>query len=167
MNYFDLPQNINVKANVGGFGIDGACSTLVGQSLVDENKKCFGLIGDLAFFYDMNILGNRHLKNNLRFLLVNNNKGAEFHTVLTRISRIENKTERLNKIVSAAGHFSNGAKAWAEACGFEYFCANDKKEFDNLIKDFCLKEFEKPVLFECFTNVENENEAIKVLENEK
>ncbi|MBQ2983369.1 MAG: hypothetical protein IJD57_01040 [Candidatus Gastranaerophilales bacterium] len=167
MNYFDLAQNINVKANVGGFGIDGACSTLVGQSLVDENKKCFGLVGDLAFFYDMNILGNRHLKNNLRFLLVNNNKGAEFHLKTNSISKIENKIERLNKIVSAAGHFSNGAKAWAEACGFEYFCANDKNEFDNLIKDFCLKEFEKPVLFECFTNVEDENEAIKVLENEK
>ena len=88
MNYFDLPQNIDVKSNVGGFGIDGACSTLLGQSLVNKDKKCFGLIGDLAFFYDMNILGNRHISNNLRFLLVNNSRGAEFLLSTAYINKI-------------------------------------------------------------------------------
>ncbi len=167
MNYFDLAKSTNVVANVGGFGIDGACSTLIGQSFANKNSKCFGLIGDLAFFYDMNILGNRHISNNLRLLLVNNSKGVEFHLKKTTlISRIEN-ANRLDTVVSAGGHFLNGAKDWAKSCGFEYMSAKNENEFDLLINDFCTKTFEKPVLFECFTDVENENEALKILENEK
>ena len=65
-------------SNVGGFGTDGALSSLLGASLCNPNKLYFCVIGDLAFFYDMNALGNRHFGKNVRILLVNNGKGCEF-----------------------------------------------------------------------------------------
>ena len=163
MNYFELDKSIDTVCNVGGFGIDGACSTLIGQSLANKKKKCFGLVGDLAFFYDMNILGNRHIMNNVRLMLVNNNKGAEFHVAY--IGQIANKEERLDNLVAAGGHYLNGAKAWAESCGFKYLSAKNKDEFDSLIKDFCLKDYDKPVLFECFTNSVDEDMGIRTLTN--
>ncbi len=164
-NYFHIDETIDTVCNIGGFGIDGALSTLVGQSLTNKNKRYFGLLGDLAFFYDMNVLGNRNIGNNLRILLVNNNKGAEFH--VGYIGQIENKTERLDELVSAGGHYENGAKAWAESCGFEYLEAKAKEEFLSHIKDFCLKSYDKPVLFECFTTSEDEETGLKILQNEK
>ena len=41
-------------------------SSLIGASLVTPNKLFFGIFGDLSFFYDMNVLGNRHVGNNVR-----------------------------------------------------------------------------------------------------
>ena len=50
-NFFDFKENnIETNCNVGGFGIDGCLSALVGASLVNENKLYFGVVGDLAFF---------------------------------------------------------------------------------------------------------------------
>ena len=60
-NLFKLDQSIECYSNVGAFGIDGGMSTLIGQSMV-TNKLCFMIIGDLAFFYDMNSLSVRHKK---------------------------------------------------------------------------------------------------------
>jgi len=164
-NYFYIDETIDTVSNLGGFGIDGALSTLVGQSFVNPNKKYFGLVGDLAFFYDMNILGNRHISKNLRILLVNNNKGTEFH--VGYIGQIENKEDRLDEVVAASGHYVNGAKDWAKSCGFEYIQAKTKEEYLLQIKDFCLKDYDKPVLFECFTTSENEEIGLKLLKNER
>lgn len=36
----------------------------------------------MAFFYDMNVLGNRHVGRNVRILLVNNGKGTEFRNYM-------------------------------------------------------------------------------------
>jgi 2-succinyl-5-enolpyruvyl-6-hydroxy-3-cyclohexene-1-carboxylate synthase len=40
------------------------------------------VVGDLAFFYDLNALGNHYIKNNIRILLVNNGEGIEFKNYL-------------------------------------------------------------------------------------
>jgi 2-succinyl-5-enolpyruvyl-6-hydroxy-3-cyclohexene-1-carboxylate synthase len=162
MNCFPLDETIDCCSNVGGFGIDGAVSTLVGHSMVNSQRLYFGLIGDLAFFYDMNALGIRHIKNNLRILLVNNGRGIEF--------RLNHALESpygdsLNHFVAAHGHFGS-AKAWAESMGFEYMHARDKSEFDNNIDMFCspgVATFEKSVLFEVFTSVEGELEGLSLL----
>ncbi len=157
MNFFNLHSSISVNCNVGGFGIDGAVSTLVGQSVANPNKKCFGVIGDLAFFYDMNALGIRHIRNNLRIIVINNNKGMEF-----RIGKeLENILhDDIDILIAAGGHNKGGAKGWAEACGFEYLCANTKENFNNQINAFCNENFSKPVLFEIFTNTKDEQDAI-------
>lgn len=70
-NFFKLPQGVISFSNVGGFGIDGNMSTLIGASWVHPEKLYLGVVGDLSFFYDMNSLGNRHLGKNIRILLVN------------------------------------------------------------------------------------------------
>lgn len=77
-NFFELPEGVYSNSNVGGFGIDGGMSALIGASLANPQKIYFGVFGDLAFFYDLNSLGNRHVNSNIRILLINNGKGAEF-----------------------------------------------------------------------------------------
>ena len=54
-------------------------SSLLGASLVHPERLYFGVVGDLSFFYDMNVLGNHHIGRNVRILLINNALGAEFH----------------------------------------------------------------------------------------
>lgn len=157
MNYFPLDPSITVSSNVGGFGIDGAVSTAFGQALSDETRLSFALIGDLAFFYDMNALGNRHMGKNLRILLINNARGVEF--------RLNTSLERLfgagsDELIAAHGHFGS-AQAWAESMGFAYLSASDKDAFDERIDAFCdPAAFEKPVLFEVFTETEDEQTAL-------
>lgn len=160
MNYFRLDPSITVSSNVGGFGIDGAVSTAFGQALANPDRLSFALIGDLAFFYDMNALGNRHMGKNLRILLINNARGVEF--------RLNASLERLwgsesDELIAAHGHFGS-AQAWAESMGFAYLSAADREAFDERIKPFCDPEaFEKPVVFEVFTEAEDEQEALKNL----
>ena len=63
-NFFPLPKTVLGYSNTGGFGIDGDVSALIGASLASPKKLCFGVIGDLAFFYDINSLGIRHVGRN-------------------------------------------------------------------------------------------------------
>lgn len=63
---------------MGGFGIDGPLSTALGAAIACPDKTTFIVTGDLAFFYDLNVLGNRHMDNNMRILLINNGCGTEF-----------------------------------------------------------------------------------------
>ena len=160
MNFFALDDTIDGSSNVGGFGIDGALSTLIGQSMFDKKRLVFGLVGDLAAFYDMNALGIRHIGNNVRILIVNNCGGVEF--------RLNDEVERqlgedTNEFIAAAGH--NGSmKAWAEARGFYYMTASDKEGFSKQINDFCspdLNKFKSPVVFEVFTTMENEQSSLR------
>lgn len=150
---FDLDKSIDVFANVGGFGIDGAVSALIGQSWVSTEKLNFGFIGDLAFFYDMNILGNRHVGKNIRILLVNNNCGVEF-----RVNPVVDNPlgEKVDVLIDAAGHNAGGACGWAKSCGFHYMSAKTKDEFLSQINEFCNGEFDSPVLFEVFTTTADE-----------
>ena len=142
---------------MGGFGIDGALSTALGQALADKNRMSFCLLGDLAFFYDMNALGNRHVGRNLRILLINNGRGVEF--------RLNAGLERLwgsdtDDLIAAKGHFGS-AKGWAESMGFRYLCAADKAAFEEQIDAFCDPDaFDRPVVFEVFTDAENEKTAL-------
>ena len=164
MNYFELNNSIDVTCNVGGFGIDGALSTVVGQSVVDKDKMNFAVVGDLAFFYDMNALGLRHLSKNLRIIVVNNNRGEEF-----RINPVleNNLGEKTDELIAAGGHYKSGAKQWAKSCGFEYLEATSKSEFLSQIEGFCLRSFEKPVLFEVFVENIDEQNGLALLANKK
>lgn len=160
MNFFPLDKTINGSSNVGGFGIDGPLSTLIGQSMVDRSKLTFGLVGDLAAFYDMNALGIRHIGNNVRILLVNNNGGAEFRLNEGLESQWGDAT---NEFIAASGH--NGSiKSWAEAMGFHYMSAQDKQEFLGGVEDFAtpgLNKFSRPVLFEVFTEMPDEQLSLR------
>lgn len=166
-NFFRLPAGVESSSNVGGFGIDGGVSTLVGASLVNPSKLHFGIFGDLAFFYDMNSLGNRHIKNNLRIMLVNNGKGAEFRLYWHPAAAFN---EEADPFMAAGGHFgnksSNLVKHYAEDLGFEYIYASTKEEFANEYRRFVTPEItDKPILFEVFTNSSDENDALFTIRN--
>lgn len=158
MNYFNLDESIDVNCNVGGFGIDGPVSTIIGQSVANPDKKCFGVIGDLAFFYDMNALGLRHLGDNLRLIIINNNRGEEFRLNQLLEKSLCNKTD---KLIAAAGHYKKGVEDWAKSCGFTYLKATTKDEFSAQIESFCSKDYKAPVLFEVFTTNEDEQLGLR------
>lgn len=148
-SYFPLHSSIQCYGNVAAFGIDGCNSMLIGESM-NTDELCFIVTGDLAFFYDMNVLGIRHIKKNLRILLINNGGGAEFK-IMTRNWK---HNVKVDNYISANGH--NGiAKGWAEDCGFEYLTASDKFSFEG-IKERFIHVSEKPMILEVFTKEEDE-----------
>jgi len=153
-SFFPLHSSIICYSNVAAFGIDGCMSVLLGQSVVTDNL-CFMVIGDLAFFYDMNSLGIRHLKNNIRILLVNNGCGAEF-----KLSQIGVETD---SYIAAAGHNGN-AKGWAVENGFKYITAKSKEEFNQFKNEF-VSESDQSIIYEVFTTAENESDVLKYILN--
>lgn len=164
-NFYDLPNTITSFSNVGGFGIDGGVSTLLGASLANPEKLYYGVIGDLAFFYDLNAIGNRHTTKNLRILLVNNGKGTEFRMYNHHAAHFGMDGD---EFVAAAGHYGNKSntliKNYAENLGFEYFSANNKEEFENVYQRFLEPSItEKPMIFEVFTDSEDESKALQIM----
>lgn len=155
-SYFDIDSSIKCFSNVAAFGIDGCTSTLLGES-VNTDELCFLVTGDLAFFYDMNVLGIRHIKNNVRILLINNGGGAEFK-VMTRSWNYKPNTD---PFISANGH-NGSAQGWAENCGFLYMKATTKEEFLSQKGKFVAKS-SFPILYELFTKAEDEVEAMECL----
>lgn len=160
--YFDIPNSVLSYCNTGGFGIDGGISSLIGASIVNQQSLFFGVFGDLLFFYDMNSLGNRDIKSNLRIIVINNGLGQEFKNVSFPGSLLLG--EDIDKFTAAKGHFACQSKTlvkdYAENLGFEYLTASNKEEFVKVYKRFITKEVtERPMLFEIFTNTKDETEA--------
>ncbi len=169
-NFFQPGGGVETAANVGGFGIDGCVSSLVGASIANPDRLCVSLVGDLAFFYDMNCLGNRHVGPNVRIVLVNNNRGMTFKHSDHFGSRW---AEEANRYLAAAGHFlpkgaaavsgATPAQAWAESLGFMYLRARSKEEFDTSVETLLDPSSPSPVLFECLTEEEDERAARDLL----
>ncbi|WDO03523.1 hypothetical protein C3Y05_007945 [Aeromonas allosaccharophila] len=164
-NFFDLPSNVSSASNVGGFGIDGILSTIIGASLVNPERLYFTVLGDLAFFYDMNAIGNRHVGNNVRILMVNNGKGTEFRQYNHHASYFGNAAD---EFVAAAGHYGNKSptlvKHYAENLGFEYLSAKNKTEFEQVYQHFIsAKPNNKPMVFEVFTDSQDESDALAMM----
>ena len=142
-------------------------STLIGASLVNPEKLCFAIVGDLAFFYDMNVLGNRHVGNNVRIMLINNGRGTEFHNFDHFATQFGPDSDLY---MAAAGHFGNKSpdlvKHYARDLGYEYMSASNKEEFLALVDSFFSPQAkEKPVVFEVFTDSDDESNAIRSLRN--
>lgn len=166
-NYFDLPDSVYGYANTGGFGIDGYMSSCIGASLTHQDKLYFCVAGDLAFFYDMNVIGNRHVGNNVRILLVNNGKGTEFRNYMHPGSAFG---EDADKYIAAAGHYGNKShqlvRHYAEDLGYEYLSADNKEEYlKNLDRFLTPNVTDNPIIFEVFTTNEDESAAIHIMNN--
>ena len=161
-NFFESPKSVNCFCNTGGFGIDGNISSLLGAALARPNQICYGVVGDLSFFYDMNALGNRHMVANLRIILVNNGKGVEFRQHINRAAQFGEDTD---VFIAAAGHYGNKSKTivrhYAEDLGFIYLTASNKDEYNNVLDFLVSKEkYNKPVILEVFTETEDEDMAL-------
>lgn len=167
-NFYQMPEGVRVYANTGGFGIDGCLSTLAGASLADPGKLYFGVMGDLAFFYDMNALGNHHIGNNLRLLVVNNGCGTEFKNYNHAAHKFGQDT---SLFIAAEGHYGQKSRRllrdYAEALGFCYRSAGTKEEYLQI-----LPEFVDPgnrgssLIVEVFTDSKAESEALAMLNGE-
>ena len=166
-NFFKLPMGIQAKCNVGGFGIDGGVSSMIGASLSNSDKLFFGVFGDLAFFYDMNVIGNRHVGNNVRILLINNGKGNEFRNYGHPCFFLGDEAD---KYIAAAGHYGNMSnllvKNYAENLGYDYLKAANKEEFISSIEHFLSPHIgDRPILFEVFTETDDESNALETILN--
>lgn len=147
-NFFNIPSSTKVYANIGTHGIDGCMSSFFGQSVASA-KPSFLIIGDLAFFYDMNSLRINSIKNNVHILLINNHGGSEFYY---------NKIQQNNDKHTPARH-NNIAEGWVKDNNFLYLSAHNKVEFDKNLSKF-LNNQSKPVVFEVFTEMKTDAEII-------
>ena len=162
-NFFETPESVRVYCNTGGFGIDGGLSTLIGASLADCNKLYFGVIGDLAFFYDMNALGNHNLGENVRLMIVNNGIGTEFKNYTHVAAQFGNDADAY---IAAAGHFGNKSKEliknYAENLGCKYISASSKEEYLAVLDEWLNPEIgDKSIVFEVFTSDSDESNALR------
>lgn len=162
-NFYETPECVACFSNTGGFGIDGSMSSAIGAALTAPEKIIFCVLGDLAFFYDLNSLGNKNVSKNLRILLVNNGKGTEFKLSGNPGYMFGDETDRF---IAAAGHYGNKSsllvKNYAENLGFEYISASDKEEYLAHLDEFISPSIgERPIVFEVFTN--SEDEALTII----
>jgi len=76
--FFTREDILDVIANRGANGIDGVVSSALGCSAV-SNKTVYLLIGDLAFFHDMNgLMMAKHYELDMVIVVINNNGGGIF-----------------------------------------------------------------------------------------
>jgi 2-succinyl-5-enolpyruvyl-6-hydroxy-3-cyclohexene-1-carboxylate synthase len=154
--FFTLSPTIKCYSNVAGFGIDGCLSTFLGQSVASAALN-FLIIGDLSFFYDMNAIGIRHVKNNVRIVLVNNNGGCEFRL---KTSPADQFGDDSNRHIAAAGQFGDSAEGWVRNNHFNYQAVRTKEEMDDALR-ILVQPSDRPVLMEVFTTMGDDAGALK------
>lgn len=164
-NFFDVSETILGYCNTGGFGIDGNISSAIGASLTNNDHIYFCILGDLAFFYDINSLGNKHIGKNIRILLVNNGEGAEFKLFGNPGYLFGAETD---KYIAASGHYGNKShslvKHYAQDLGFEYMYAETKAEYLAVAEYFVNpNNMDKPIILEVFTNSSDERNALDLI----
>lgn len=140
---------------------------MIGASLYNRDKLYFCVIGDLAFFYDVNVLGNRHVGNNLRILLINNGTGVEFRQYNHYALKFG---EEADKFIAASGHYGNKSRnlvrSLVESLGFKYLSAMNKDEFEEAHSAFVRPSNQgQSIVFEVFTEALNESIALEMMCN--
>ena len=115
----------------------------------------------------MNVLGNRHVGNNVRLLLINNGAGVEFK-YYNHLGALFG--DEADKYIAAAGHYGNKSRNlvrhYAEDLGFEYLSAGNKDEFLQVYESFLTPAYTpKPILIEIFTDTKDESDALKLIRN--
>lgn len=150
-NFSKIKKNIRTYANIGTHGIDGCLSSFLGQAYA-SNELAFLVIGDLSFFYDMNALRIRHIKNNVRIVMINNHGGEEFY--YNRMWKNE-----ASDLHTTARHDTK-AKGWVESNSFHYIPVYDKDSLEKALYIFFDKNFEFPVFIEVFTEMKTDAEEI-------
>ncbi len=163
-NYFDLPAGVCGYSNTGGFGIDGGISTLLGASLANKQKLYLGVFGDLAFFYDMNSLGNRHFGPNVRIIIVNNGLGTEFKNSFNMAQKA-GLGDDTDLYIAAAGHYGNKSRSlvkhYAQDLGFEYYVTESKEDYERVLPHFINPKIgDKPIIIEAFMESANDTKAL-------
>lgn len=150
-NFFELQPDVKVYANIGTHGIDGCLSSLLGQAAA-SGKPSYLVIGDLAFFYDMNALRIRHVTDKVRILLLNNEGGEEFY--FNQMWKDE-----ASDLHTCARHHTK-AEGWVRECGFRYLSAHNPEELDAAVEEFFDDGAEGPVLLEVFSEMRADSKLV-------
>lgn len=141
---FPLKHGVKVFCNRGTSGIDGCLSTAAGYASA-TNRPTFIIIGDLAFFFDMNILRNLRNRKNFRVLLINNHRGDIFY-------KLPGMQQAKSLETYIAATHQTDAKGWAESVGFTYLSAQNSEELQQQMELFTATESDTPLFFEVFTS---------------
>lgn len=142
-----------IYVNRGVNGIEGSLSTAAGFSMACP-EMTFCVIGDLSFFYDSNALWSQALHGNLRILLLNNCCGGIFH----QLPGLEASPVR-DSYIAAEHHAS--AHGICDAHDIGYLAAHDAGELARNMETFLYSGTRRPLLFEVFTDAEEDAGAIK------
>lgn len=142
-----------IYVNRGVNGIEGSLSTAAGFSMACP-EMTFCVIGDLSFFYDSNALWSQALHGNLRILLLNNCCGGIFH----QLPGLEASPVR-DSCIAAEHHAS--AHGICDAHDIGYLAAHDAGELARNMETFLYSGTHRPLLFEVFTDAEEDAGAIK------
>ena len=153
-NFFELQPDVRVYANIGTHGIDGPLSSLFGQAAA-SGRPAYLVVGDLAFFYDMNALRLRHIGPNVRILLLNNQGGEEFY--FNKMWKNE-----ASDLHTTARHHTK-AEGWIRECGFRYLSAHDRVELDAALQKFFDNGAGEPVVLEVFSEMRSDSEVINYI----
>ena len=148
--FFEIDESVRVFSNVNTFGIDGNLPTFLGQAYCTEDLS-FIIVGDLSFFYAMNALQIRHIKNNVRILVINNFGGGEFY-----ISPGASKNKTIDLHIGAK-HTIN-AEGWSQSAGFEYLSVRAGDELYDKLKTF-IDISDKPIVLEVFTETASDGQV--------
>ena len=148
---FDMNTSLDIFCNRGTSGIDGSTSTAIGAAHVNKNQTLF-ITGDISFFYDSNALWNKHIKNDFRIILINNNGGGIFKVIPGP------------KATNALSYFETPhgltAMQLCEMYKIEYSTANNLNELNVSLPDF-YTESEHPKLLEVFTPSQENDTVLK------
>ena len=163
-NFFETDDSVKVCSNTGGFGIDGCVSSLIGASFINPEKLYIGIFGDLAFFYDINVLVNKKIGENVRIIVINNGIGTEFKNYNHIVSSFGRYAD---EFMAAGGHFGNKSnsllKVFAINSGFKYFSASTKEGFLKVADAWLSSGDAKPALLEIFTDEREESKALELM----
>ncbi|WP_295067318.1 thiamine pyrophosphate-binding protein [Ruminococcus sp.] len=160
-NYFETPASVSCYSNPGGYGIDGCLSSFIGSALAHTDIQHFIIIGDLSFFYDLNVLLGK-LPDNIHIMLINNGVGTEFKNYSHRAAQFGDEADAF---IAAKGHngFRNKElmKNICKNIGISYLSAVSKEEYlkkrDNWLNS------SKSVVLEVFVNDVDESNALKLM----
>lgn len=150
--FFNIAPEIKAYSNVGALGIDGCLSTFLGQAAATD-ALAFCVLGDLSYFYDMNATGIRHVRKNVRIILLNNGGASEFHFIVGK-----NNISTINNYISA--EHKKRAESWAESLKYDCYVVTSKKEFEDVLPILTSKS-DRPIFVEVVTDMESDADVVK------
>lgn len=134
--------------NRGVNGIEGSLSVAAGYSLVSQ-RMVYAVVGDLSFFYDANALWNTRLRNNLRVIILNDQRGGIFQNLPGL-----DASPALDDYVSAR-HCAS-AQGIAQSYGCNYLKASNVSEYQCALLQMQNNTDNKPFILEYDTNLEQD-----------
>lgn len=143
-------NTISVFGNRGVSGIDGTVSTAAGAAYM-SGDPLYLVTGDMGFFYDSNGLWHKHLKDNLKIIVVNNGGGGIF--------RFIDGPEQSGYLELFESPHDLSAKPLAELFGLRYFSADDEVTLDTVLSTF--HGLPGPSVLEVFTPRETNGIVLK------